>query len=273
VREPFVELLWKPMSLAFMVGTAMIVAGGPRAIHRDAWLLFVAAGGFVPAFVLMGKGWTYHSWPFLALGAMGLLLQILQTERPADLPPVRKAAALIGFLFVLLVPLATQVHVHVAPRIDTLAVNRRAAAAIVATAIDRPRIATVSAIPQSVHPLVRMAGGRFVSRHPSAWAIGNAEVLIATTDDAAQRARLVPLRDALIAEFAAELAAKRPDIVVYDIEPHYFQSTLLPGTGAVSWPRLMLNNPAIAKELAGYRLLHREGSVSYLIRADIGRRG
>jgi len=269
LRESLGELIWKPAGLAYIAGTTIIVAGGARHLHRDARLLLLSAAGFVPAYVLMGKGWPYHAWPFLALGLIGLTLQILQQPRVAAWSPVRKAVAVIGLLYAISVPGVLQLIPHVGGERDPLALNGRAAAAIMAV-VEHPTLASLSAVPHTTHPLVRMAGARFVSRHPSAWAINNAELMILRSHDAQQREKLVRVRDGLIAEMAAEIGKKRPDVVVYDTVPQrHFRSLMQPGMEGFSWSALVLENPAIAHQLSNYRELHREGSIIYLIRVDI----
>lgn len=256
LREPLSELFWKPVGLGFTVCAAMIIAGGPKALHRDVRLLFLASAGFVPAYVMMGKGWTYHAWPFLALGMIAVVLQVLWLDRRLTLQPVRRATLLIAIAYVVWVPAMAQWMVHRDGDLGPFRVNTRAAA-VIRAALDRPTIANLAARPQPAHPLARMIDGRYVSRHPSAWAIGNAQKLILETDDPAKRARLAALRDSLIAEFAAEIAEKRPDLIVYEARQLDF------------WRDLVIRNPAIARELSGYRLLHSDATITYLVRADI----
>ncbi len=273
LRESPDVLVWAPAGLVFIAGVAATVASGVRHLHRDVRLLLFSAAGFAPAYVLMGKGWTYHTWPLVTLGLVALVLQILQQPRLADSSPVRKSVAWIGLVYAISVPVASQVIVHVDGQPNALAPISRAAAAISA-AVAHPTIASISAIPHTAHPLSRMVGGRFVSRHPSAWAISYAELLILRSHDQVERERLARLRDSLIAQMAAELGEKRPDIIVYDAVPeNHFTTLMRPGMEGYSWPALVLNNPAVAHELSGYRELYREGSIHYLIRADIGVRG
>jgi hypothetical protein len=256
LHEPVHELVAKPIGLLFMVMLAAIVAGGVRQLDRDVKLLFVVAAGFVPAFIIMGKAWTYQAIPFLTLGLVALVLQILLVEWTGRLSALRRASIMIGVLFPAVFVCTTQILAVVEGDDRPLARYARAAAAI-RNAVDRPTIASIGPIHQAAHPLTRMVDGRFVSRHPSAWAIHNAELLLQEEDPGRKRV-LAALRDRFVAELAAELASKRPDIIAYDEGP----SETLPGS--------VLNNPLIASQLAGYRILYREDPAIYFIRADIG---
>ena len=75
--------------------------------------------------------------------------------------------------------------------------------------------------------------------------------------DVEERRKLETLRETYTAEIARELASKRPDIVV---------------DAGLTYPQAgvpLRNNPAIAKVLAGYRLLHQNALVTVLVRSDI----
>jgi hypothetical protein len=258
LREPAYELAAKPAGLLFMAMLAAIIAGGVKQLDRDVKLLFVVAAGFVPAFVTMGKAWTYHAIPFLTLGLIALMLQILLVDHTGRLSALRRASIAMGSLFPVLLICATQFLAVVEGYERPLAGYERAAAAI-RGAVDQPTITSISPIHQAAHPLTRMVDGTFVARHPSGWAIHNSELLLRREGDPDRKRIIAEMRDRFAAELAAELASKRPDIIAYAeglSEP-------LPG--------FMLNNPLIAKQLAGYRILYREGSAIYFIRADIGR--
>ena len=69
-------------------------ATGP--IDRPALLALLAALGYVPAFVLMGKGWTYQALPFLMLGLIAFLLQLRRTARHWNAMPSLSKAGVAG---------------------------------------------------------------------------------------------------------------------------------------------------------------------------------
>ncbi|RVD49962.1 hypothetical protein EN783_34075, partial [Mesorhizobium sp. M2D.F.Ca.ET.140.01.1.1] len=79
---------------------------------------------------------------------------------------------------------------------------------------DHPTIVSIASQMQAAFPLTRLVGGRFVSRNPGAWMVSSAQKLVDRTDDPEQKLRLETIRDRAIGDFAAEIAAKQPDIVL-----------------------------------------------------------
>ncbi|WP_214474738.1 hypothetical protein [Mesorhizobium sp. dw_380] len=105
-----------------------------------------------------------------------------------------------------------------------------------------------------------MIGARLVGHHPSAWMIHDSGVLIEEERDPVKRMELDVLRQKYTLAIAAEVAAKRPDIVLDD------------GTEQPRSPEPLRDSPAMARALQGYRLLHQNASTTVLIRTDIAPR-
>ncbi|ANT49340.1 hypothetical protein [Mesorhizobium amorphae] len=251
-RAPFLTLLstW-PRLLLFFAAATVLLAGGFRQMHWDAKILLLAALGFVPAFLIMGKGWPNHALPMMVLGILAFGVQLLRTGDNGRVKPVsRLAAALGGFLI-----LQTSAGIQ---RLFLTADNgalERTVASIQRTG-PKPTITSLAARLQVAHPLARLVNGDFVSRYPAAWAVYNANLLAVSTEDPGQRHRLEAIRDDVIGQLASEIAVKKPDIVLYSA-----------GTGPL-WDALMLRDPRIALVLQQYEILHREPTVTVYVRSN-----
>jgi len=250
LREPLSALLldW-PKTVLLLIVLAGVVAGGTRRLHLDAAIPLASASGFLVAFLVMGKGWPNHAWPMLALAIAGFMAQLLHEKTIMALPLPRKAAAILGGALAVQAGFALQKFAL----FDAPAGIERLAGTF-GESIDRPTIVSLAARLQIAHPLARDMGGDFVSRYPSAWAVDNADRIARTMTDPAERQRLEALRDGLIGEFAAEIAKKQPDIVLYSNE-----------TGP-RWDTLMLGDPRIVAALSHYHVLVVEPGVTVYAR-------
>jgi hypothetical protein len=267
MRLPVIDMLMLlPVKIFLAMAAATLSMAYPDRPHRDAKILLLAGVGYVPGFIVMGKGWNYHAMPFLTLGMLAFVLQFLRLRPQRDLPALAKAG--VGFgLFLLLTTVAPRQGLAFAESRDALdeataAINRIA---------DHPTLISIGSALQIGHPLARMAGARMVGRHPSGWMVNDAQVLIESGPDAATRLRLEALRADYTQAIASELATKRPDIVADD------------GTGGPDVPvKLHLtqphataplrHSPLIAKALQDYRLLYQNALVTLLVRNDIAER-
>lgn len=252
VRRPVMEMLamWPVVTFVGLAVTAF-AAARPAGIDADAKVLLLAALGYVPVFVLMGKGWSYQALPILSFGLLALLLQLwrsLDAARPILAKVGAIAGALVAFQLIVSQQLSAQWLSHSGPA--------KARDAIVSV-VRAPTIATIATRVQPAHPLTRLVDGSLVSRHPALWMVGNAEFLIHAGVSAAHRARLETLRDAAIADVAAELKRLRPDIIIAD------------GTGPIPGQVAIRANPAIAAMLGAYRVLYRDVETTVFVRSDI----
>lgn len=244
-------MLW-PVTMFAAMAAATLVMVYPGRLHRDAKILLLAGAAYVPAFVIMGKGWTYQALPFLTFGVLALMLQSIRLKPLQSLPALAKTGALLGLFSIVKLIVAQQSLAFAQPRSDL-----DAAAVAVSRVTDHPTFMSIGSQLQAGNPLARMVGARVVARNPSAWMVNDAGILIQLAQDPAQRLDLETLRQEYILAIARELAAKRPDIVVDD------------GTAEPRAPTPLRDNVTIAKALEGYRALLQNGSVTVLIRADI----
>lgn len=267
MRMPVADVLMLlPVKIFVAMAAAILAMAYPDRPHRDAKILLLAAVGYVPAFVLMGKGWTYQAIPFQMLGMLAFVLQFIRLRAQRDVPALAKAGVVFGLLLLLTTVAPRQGLAFVEPRGDldaaTAAINRIG---------DHPTLISIGSSLQVGNPLVRMSGARMVGRHPSGWMVNDAQVLIESGPDAATRLGLEALRADYTQAIASELATKRPDIVADD------------GTAGPDAPvKLHLaqphakaplrDNPLIAKALQDYRLLYQNASVTLLVRSDLAER-
>ena len=119
-------------------------------MHWDAKITLLTALGFVPAFVIMGKGWPNHALPMVVLAILAFGLQLLRMDRLPDLAFLRKAAAVFGCVLVL----QTAARTQYAPLAADNGPVERAALAI-RGAVERP---TVASIGPGCKPRIRWPG-------------------------------------------------------------------------------------------------------------------
>jgi hypothetical protein len=255
-RMPVLQMLtlWPIMMFAAMAAATLLMAH-PGRLHRQAKILLLAGTGYVPAFVVMGKGWTYQALPFLTFGVLAIMLQSIRLKPLKSHSVSANAGGALGLFLVVILVVAQQGLAFFQPRADVdaaaLAVNRM---------IHCPTFMSIGSRLQVGNPLARMTGARVVARHPSAWMINDAGLLTRFSSDPARRTELAALQQDYKAEIAGEIAAKRPEVVVDD------------GTAEPRASTALRDDVAFAKALEGYRRLFQNGSVTVLIRADIANR-
>ncbi|WP_137928928.1 hypothetical protein [Mesorhizobium comanense] len=268
MRMPVVDvlMLWQvTMFVAMAVATlAMAYPGRPA---RDAGTMLLAGTAYVPAFVIMGKGWTYQAVPFLTFGVLALMLQYGRLKPFRGLPLPVKAGAVLGFFSIMLLTVLQQGLAYTQSRRDL-----DAATAAIVRAVDHPTMISIASQLQFSNPLTRMAGGRFVGRQQSGWMINDAAILVANEPDPGVRQNLAELRQQYTASIAGELQAKRPDIIIDDGTAGPRPPVLLKPENLPAVPSLH-DAPAIAQALRNYRLLYQGASVTVFIRGDIAAHG
>ncbi|OWK18860.1 hypothetical protein AJ88_02725 [Mesorhizobium amorphae CCBAU 01583] len=165
---------------------------------------------------------------------------------------MRRAALIFGCVLVLQTTVRAQ---YIALAADNGPIERSVAA--IRGTIGHPTIISIAAQMQAAHPLTRLVDGRFISRHPGAWMVSKAEKLVRTADDPEQKQRLETIRDRTIGEFAAEISARKPDIVLSGPEAD------------PAWNALMLSDNRIAAVLSDYRMLHTEPAITVYVRSTV----
>jgi len=268
MRMPVVDvlMLW-PVTMFLAMAVAILAMAYPARPEQHARTLLVAGAAYVPAFAIMGKGWTYQALPFLTFGALALMFQCIRLKPFRSLPILARAGAALGLFSIVTLTVVQQGLAFAEPRRDL-----DAATAAIVHAVDHPTLMSIASQLQFSNPLVRMTGAHFVGRHPSGWMINDARVLIGVGRDPVKRQDLQTLRQKYTQEIASELTAKRPDIIIDDgtVEP------LAPVPLQIAEPRSAAgatrDRPEIAQLLKDYRILHQNRSVTVFIRADIALR-
>ncbi len=249
-----VLMVWPVTMLAGILAATFAVAW-PNPIDRGVKLLLLAALGYLPAFVLMGKGWTYHALPFVMFGLIGFLVQfsLLRTGAPL----LAKAGVAAGLCLTGFVAIHEHANVHGWMNVYQRPELREAAASI-EHALKQPSVASIATRFQPAHPLTRMIDGSYRSRYPSLWMVENAEQLIhAEKNDRKKIARLEMLRDGFIEDSARDIERDRPE-VIFD-----------GGSEATPGQRLIHESPAMTRVLAGYQLLYQDKVMTVFIRSDL----
>jgi len=242
-----------PVILLAILSVAVMAVARPGPVDRPALLALIAALGYVPAFVLMGKGWTYQALPFLMLGLIALLLQLRRLSGLSAMPVASKAAVALGAAVLVLLAQAGQPFAKTERRAEL-----EQAAAAIGRVIGRPKVATVATRPQPAHPLTRMVGGDYRSRQSSLWIAENAFGLIRSARHDPQKAeRLATLREDFLNQAASDIDRENPD-VLFDA-----------GTDGSAGQAAVQANPAIARVLAGYRQIYQNNVVTVLVRSDL----
>jgi len=264
MRMPVMDvlMLWPVTMFTAMAMAALAMAYPGRPAHEVRTML-LAAAAYVPAFVIMGKGWTYQALPFLTLGALALMLQYIRLKPLRGLPALPKAGVALGVFSIAILTVLQQSMAFAQSRRDL-----DAATAAIVGAVDHPTMMSIASQLQFSNPLARMTGARFVARQQSGWMVNDAGILMQLESDPETRQGLAALRESYAVSIASELTAKRPDIIIDDGTDGPRAPVLLDLADRQPMPPLN-DNPAIAKALADYRMLFQAASVTVLIRSDI----
>jgi hypothetical protein len=247
------DLLRPVAGLAVMLAIAF-AAARPQRIDRSAGLLFLAAFGYVPCFLWMGKGWDYQSLPIVVFGVLGLAVQLWKLPPWREAAPIARLTMAAGLIVAL--GLAGAGFAQGFLQASNVTELNRARDAI-SSVVERPTVASIATRMQAAHPLTRLIEGRYLSRHPSLWAVDNAETMILSADDAERISRLETLRDQHVTDAALELQRIAPDVVVDG------GSMPTVGQAAVHW------NPSIVRILADYRIVYRDSATTVWARSDL----
>ncbi len=220
-----------------------------RRANAGTSVLLLIGAGFVGAYLMQGKGWSYHAYPAIAffLIAAGWAMQL------APAAGLSRLSAALLLAIALVVP---------APRFFRPdAANPALAAAIVRLA-PHPRILAI-AFPLDVgHPLTRDIGGVWVGHTWGLWATGGALYMKAHAgDDAARRARADAYFDGERLATAQDIETQRPDIVL-------IQQT--PGFDFAQW---IGDSPPLRAAMARYRRVGAVDGVEIYQRRDEAAKG
>ena len=247
------DLLRPVAGLTVMLAIAF-AAARPQRIDRAARLLFLAAFGYVPCFLWMGKGWDYQSLPIQVFGLLGMAVQLLKMPPYRDGAPIARLTMAAGAVVALGLAGAGFAQGLLQASNGTELSRARDA---INSVVERPTVASIATRMQAAHPLTRLIDGRYLSRHPSLWAVDNAETMILSANDPERISRLETLREQHIADAALELQRIAPDIIV--------DGGRRPTVGQAAVHR----NPAITRILEDYRVLYRDSATTVWARSDL----
>jgi hypothetical protein len=224
-----------PLWLAALLLIALLKRGEMFAFPFG--LLLVASAGFSVSYYVQQKGWSYHSYPMLALALIALALAFFdrwhrtssdgRSERPKRLASALVAALIAGTTFCWM----------------NFAVDCSALAAPIRAIKAHPKILELSADLAVGHPLTRAVQGTWVSRVSALWITAGVmlrrkhESLDAQTD---ARLEAYAARDR--AMLTQDIASRQPDVILVDQE--------LQGFDWLAWAN---SYPALAAQLKAYR--------------------
>ena len=177
-------------------------------------LLLAGSIGFLFAFYVQRKGWSYQSYPMLALALIALALALIEQWRRETFPPSA------GRWSRLASACSTALTVAVAlvwMNLGIIAFNPTALAAAVRTVAPHPKIIALSTHLWVDFPLTRMVGGTWVGRAAPLWVIGDVVYR-------RQTQTLDPQTDARLEAYGArdrtmlteDIARNRPDVILVD---------------------------------------------------------
>jgi hypothetical protein len=223
---------------------------GRAALRAPFSLLIAASAGFSISYYVQQKGWSYHSYPMLALALIAVAVAFVDRWHRAPgvgARQARLATALIGAL------LAGMTYLWM-----NFAVDCSALAAPIRALKAHPKMLALSADLAVGHPLVRQVGGTWVSRVSAQWI--TAGVMLRRLNehlDPATDARLDAYMRQDRAWLAEDIARNRPDVIL--VQP-------LSRLDWLAWAR---SDPALAAEMAAYRPYATVDGVQILSRTGV----
>jgi hypothetical protein len=238
VRHHGLRLLTMP-AVPIWLGTGAALAICVRGPHRGPLLIvpYLASTGFLAAFVIQWKGWSYHAYPAIGLAFLTATVVIAQKIGAPDARArgVSSAAADVAFglalaLGVYHATLWFKDHRETGGLADTIR----------ALGPPRPRLVAITSDLSIGHPMVRQLGGEWILRVCSQWI---SEGIILRREGILDEATLERLethaaRDK--AMLATDIRKGRPDLILID-------------QGWVNWTDWALSDPALAEALSPYR--------------------
>jgi hypothetical protein len=242
VYVPVKANIWKllihfatPLWVAALLLIALLKRG---AMFRfPSGLLLAASAGFSISYYVQQKGWSYHSYPMLALALIALALAFFdrwhressdsRADRPKRLASALTAALIAGATFCWM----------------NFAVDCSALAAPIRAIKPHPKILALSADLAVGHPLTRQVQGTWVSRVSALWI--TAGVMLRRkheTLDPQTNARLEAYAARDRAMLTQDITRHRPDVILVD--------QILQGFDWLAWAN---SYPALAAQMSRYR--------------------
>jgi len=243
---------WEQLVLGALLAGLLVVAA-PRRNNPLPWAFGAAAIGFFCAFLVLGKGWPYHSMPGLSLTLIAIALA---GARWAFAEIDKKGEVPIGAIFIALL-VAAGVAVSQTALYWSIPKPPAALVARLNAVAASPAVASVSHDIGTGHPLTRSLNGRWIERMCSDWLVMGGEHALLDPDlPAADRKRIEARIDETIARKVADWTATPPDFVFLDVDP----------IGSIEALR---EHPDLAPLLENYRVVARDGRVDIALRSDL----
>ena len=232
LRIDLVELM-KRAALPILLPAAICwIFRSPR-LNTGTIVLLLIAAGFLCAYLIQGKGWNYHAYPFVAFSLIAASWAMQQWRSEAA-GGARKLGLLV-LAIALLLPARLFFRADVSHPGLTAAITRLA---------PHPRILTI-AFPQNLgHPLTRDIGGIWVGRSWGLWATEGAVLMKKRVgDDPALRAKADAYFENDRLMLTQDIENQHPDIV------------LLQETIGFDFARWIAESPRLQAAMTDYRLV------------------
>ncbi|WP_020179207.1 hypothetical protein [Methylopila sp. M107] len=212
-RVPLATLLQLPLPILLYLSLGAWLAKDGLGDTPFPKILLAATVGFFVAYLVQGRGWTYHLLPAGVLGTIGFGLAVFDAERGrAHALPRRVLASSLAIVAAGLLALMTVMNVVERER-DELPFLEKLAAALEPLG-PHPKIALISEDITVGSPFHRMIGATLINRGPSLWMAGNAFRLCAKDKSDAAKTKC----DRAIADERAmlreDLKRNPPDVVL-----------------------------------------------------------
>lgn len=226
-----------------LIVSVWIRSTSPKPMHTVG-VFQLAAIGFLAAYFIMGKGWTYHLFPAAISVYMALALQ-LTLNGPANRAATRQQLYRLsgGIVFLLSALSASQ------------GFQQQIIPERVASLTRHPSLVLVTPDISTSVPIARRLQADWTERDPCDYigAIAAANVHLATGE------RRLVLEQYVTRELdhkAAHIERIRPDLIVLD-------------SNSTQWHNLVVNDARIAPVLLNYEVIATQDHLTYLARRDL----
>jgi hypothetical protein len=240
IYVPVRASLWKFLihfaTPIFLIATLVIFALTRSSKSSPSFgVLLAAAAGFAVSYYAQQKGWSYHSYPMLALIVAAVVIAFARRWHGSDETGTDRLHRLASAMLIALLAGASFVWMN-------FAIDMRALASTISKSAPRPTILSISSDIAVGHPLTRHIGGNWVGRVCSQWISAGALILKLETNDPATRAKLDAYEARDRAMLIEDIRIAKPDIILVD-------------RIRFDWLAWAKADPALAKELGNYRAL------------------
>lgn len=255
-RRPLPVLIfaldWEQLVLGGALAVLLLTVA-PRRENPLSYAFGAGALGFFCAFLLIGKGWPYHSMPglvltLIAIATAGARWALAEVEKDGEIPLNAAFIALIVAAGMAVSQTAVSWSVYKPPAAVVSRLN---------AVVEKPAVASVSHDIGTGHPWARSLGGTWIERMCSEWLIMGGEYALRDPDlpDAARR-RIETAMDDTVARKVADWKASPPDIVFLEIDP-------------IRSIAALLKHPDLAPLLENYHTVFEDTRVRIALRAGL----